>query len=175
MAKVRQPKSGQESSQTRLESESERAKQRIAALERERDETTNLYKRAIADYRNLEQRVAQERRTAVQWANEILLEKLLPVVDNLEQAVASARKEERESSWFVGITMVLNQFHDILHQEGLTEIPAMGQPFDPKTHEAVDTVYGKPNEIIHVVRKGYFLYDKILRPAIVKVGREEVV
>ncbi len=161
MAKVRQSKKGHDTAE-------------VDALKEHIEELTNVYKRAIADYRNLEQRVANGQAAAVRFANEVLLEKLLPVVDNLEQAVTNAPAEERQNNWFIGITLVLDQFRQILRQEGVTEIAALGQPFDPKLHEAVDTAAGKPNEVVEMVSKGYFLHSKVLRPARVKVGKEDM-
>lgn len=137
------------------------------------NETADLYKRAVADYQNLEKRVGQEKAMDILLANAILLNKLLPVVDNMEQVVNCAPEEEKTSSWFRGIEMVLRQFQDILKQEGLTEIRGAGAEFNPEFHEAVDTEPGKDNQVIKVVTKGYKFGERVLRPARVVVGKEE--
>lgn len=122
-------------------------------------------KRALADYQNLERRVEEERRLLSTLSSAILIEKFLPVLDNLE----SAQKHLNDQ----GLEIVIKQFKDILNSEGVEEIPLEGQQFDPNLHEAIDAVEGEnDNMIVKVARKGYKLNDKVLRPAQVVVERK---
>ncbi len=133
---------------------------------------TGQYKRALADYQNLEKRVSESRAEMATWATNNLIEKLLPSLDYLEQALQGAGEIESKSGWFKGVEMAVRALTDTLKDEGLEQIGADGQ-FDPTLHEAVDTRVGEEGKIIEVTRKGYILNGKVLRPALVIVGRKE--
>ena len=123
-------------------------------------------KRALADYRNLERRIDEERRMLSVLSSVLVVEKLLPVLDNLENAQKHLNDQ--------GLEIVLKQFKDVLKAEGLEEIHAEGQSFDPNLHEATDVVEGKnDNRIVKINRKGYKINDKIIRPAQVTVERKQ--
>ncbi len=129
-------------------------------------------KRAVADYRNLEQRVSQGRSELSSWATGELIHKLLPVLDHLEKALAGAPEDERQSSWFKGVEMSVKQLQQVLQGEGLEQIAADGQ-FDPALHEAVDIRSGEENRVLEITRKGYKLGGRVLRPTQVVVGRNQ--
>lgn len=120
------------------------------------------WKRAVADYLNLEKRVNQQREALSKLANARLLDKLLPVFDELEICQHHLKDQ--------GLKIVLDKFEKVLQSEGVTEIKAEGKTFDPETMDAVEIVSGRANKVKEVVLKGYFLNDKVLRPAKVKVG-----
>lgn len=143
----------------------------LQRVQRKLDETEHLYKRAIADYRNLEGRVEKERTQMLVLAHELMVQKLLPIVDNLEQVVTGAPDSERETSWFAGVAIILGQVHTLLSQAGLVEIDALSRPFDPNIHEAVDMAIGEPNTVVKVLTKGYKVDDRVVRPARVVVGK----
>ncbi len=145
----------------------EQLEQRVADLE-------NQLKRAVADYRNLEQRVSQGRSELTSFVGAELVRRLLPVLDHLEQALSGISEEEKNSGWVKGVELAVKEFKQILLSEGLDEIAADGL-FDPALHEAVDTREGEDNKILKVVRKGYNLNGKVIRPAQVVVGRKEQV
>lgn len=127
-------------------------------------ELEDQLKRALADYQNLERRVEQERRLLATLSSAILIEKFLPVLDNLENAQKHLNDE--------GLKIVLKQFKDILTSEGVSEIEAEGQQFDPNLHEAIETLDGtNDGRIVKVARKGYKLGDKVLRAAQVVVEK----
>lgn len=137
-------------------------------------------KRAVADYRNLEQRVTQSRSELSSWATGELIHKLLPVLDHLEKALAGAPEDEHQSSWFKGVEMSVKQLQQVLNGEGLEPItadpgspPGTGSQFDPALHEAVDIKDGEENKILEVTRKGYKLGGRVLRPTQVVVGRNQ--
>lgn len=142
-------------------------------LEQRVVELENQLKRAVADYHNLEKRINEGRSELTNYVGAELIRKLLPVVDHLEQALSGVSEQDRQSGWVKGVELAVKEFEQVLAQEGLDEIAADGQ-FDPALHEAVDTKEGEDNKILKVVRKGYTLNGKILRPAQVVVGRKEI-
>lgn len=144
--------------------EQNQLEQRVTDLE-------SQLKRAVADYQNLEKRVAEGRSELTKWGTGELLVKLLPSLDHLEQALVGANDEDRKSGWFRGVELAVKELNQVLQSEGLGQIAADGQ-FDPNLHEAVDTQEGNDNMILKVVRKGYTVNGKVLRPAGVVVGRK---
>lgn len=135
--------------------------QKIAELE------TQL-KRAVADYQNLEKRVSEGRSELTNFVGGELIKKLLPVLDHLEKSLAGV--SEKESGWYKGVELAVKEFKQVLESEGLEEI-SCESAFNPALHEAVDTRDGENNMILEVIRKGYNLNGKVLRPAQVVVGR----
>ncbi len=142
-------------------------------LEERVTELENQLKRAVADYRNLEQRVVEGRSELTSFVGGELIKRMLPVLDHLDQALIGVSEIEKESGWVKGVELAVKEFKQVLISEGLDEIPADGV-FDPALHEAVDTREGNDNMILEVVRKGYNLNGKVLRPAQVVVGRKEI-
>lgn len=129
-------------------------------------ELENQLKRTLADYQNLERRVEEERRLLSQLSSAILIEKFLPVLDNLESAQSHLNDQ--------GLDMVIKQFKQVLDSEGVTEIEATGQTFDPNLHEAAEVQQGENNNtVVKVLTKGYKLNDRVLRPARVVVERSQ--
>lgn len=138
-------------------------KKKLKKLEEEAVELTNKWKRALADYQNLEKRIAQEKGEFAKFASATLLDKLLPILDSLEKCQAHLKDK--------GLSLVLSQFKKVLESEGLEEIQAEGEEFDPQLMDAVEMVKGKKNQVVEVVLKGYSLNGRVLRPAKVKVGQ----
>lgn len=122
----------------------------------------NQLKRALADYQNLEKRIAEEKSSWIKAANKDLLLKLLPGLDSL----LLAQKHTQDS----GIGLSIKHFLDILEQEGVRKIETIGRDFDPNLMEAVSTAEGENGKIIEEVRSGYTLFGQVLRPAQVVVG-----
>lgn len=150
----------------------EKLQTEFEALKQTSEQLDNQLKRAVADYRNLEARVSQGRSELTSFVGAELIKRLLPVLDHLEQSVTGISEDQKQSGWVKGVELAVKEFKQVLAQEGLEEIEAGGQ-FDPSLHEAVDTREGDGNMILEVVRKGYNLNGKILRPAGVVVGRKE--
>ena len=123
----------------------------------------NKWKRALADYQNLEKRLEREKREFVKFSNAALLDKLLAVLDDLERAELHLKDK--------GLKIALDQFRSVLRTEGIEEIKALGKKFDPNLMDCVEVVKGKKDRVIGVVRKGYLLNNKVLRPVRVKVGQ----
>lgn len=127
-------------------------------------ELENQLRRTLADYQNLERRIEEERKLLSKLSAALLIEKLLPVLDNLENANVHLKDQ--------GLDLVIKQFKDILNQEGVQEIEAQGQEFDPKYHEAIDAEEGnEENRVVRVVTKGYKIEDKVIRPSRVVVSK----
>jgi len=144
--------------------------QRIAELEVERDERLADLQRVAADFDNYRKRVVRDQESLVARAHERLVKELLPVVDNLERALAAAAEHD-EVSLEEGVRLVHRALRDALEREGLVEIEADGQ-FDPHVHDAL---LAQPSEepegtVIDVVEKGYRVGDRVLRPARVVVS-----
>jgi molecular chaperone GrpE len=126
------------------------------------EELENKWKRALADYQNLEKRVEAERVNYIKLANSQLIIRLLSVADDLERAANHIKDS--------GIDMILKQLTKTLKDEGVEEIKTQGEKFDPEKMEAIEIVDGDKDKVIAVERKGYVLNGMILRPAAVKVG-----
>lgn len=123
---------------------------------------TEKWKRALADYANLEKRVENQKKDFVKFSNASLLDKLLAVLDDLERAEIHLKNK--------GLTLAVNQFRSVLKTEGIKEIKAKGTKFNPKEMDCVEMTKGIKNQVINIVQKGYLLNNKVLRPAKVKVG-----
>lgn len=133
--------------------------------------------RTTADFENFKKRATREKQDAVKYASESLLNKLVPVLDNLDMALTAAQQEapaQNIQALQTGITMIHQQLKQALSEAGLTEIDASGQRFDPNIHEAVSQQESDAVEEGHVLqqlRKGYKLRDRLLRPAMVVVAK----
>jgi molecular chaperone GrpE len=133
--------------------------------------------RTTADFDNFKKRAARERTEAVQFANASLIQKLLPIMDNFDMALAAVQnmKDEKTASLQMGITMVQSQLKNILAENGLEEIDATGKPFDPALHEAVsqqETADVPEGQVVQQIRKGYKMRERLLRPAAVVVAKK---
>lgn len=135
------------------------------------------YVRTLAELENFRKRAARERQEAVQYANQNLLERLVPALDNLDMALVAVNAAQSGSvdALKTGVEMVLGQLRGILKDSGLEEINALGLPFDPTWHEAVsqqDTAEVPEGQVVQQLRKGYRLQQRLLRPATVVVARK---
>ena len=132
--------------------------------------------RTAADLENYKKRAARERQDAVRFANESLLEKILPVLDNFEMALTAANAPNTTvESLQAGVNMIQQQLKSALAEAGLEEINAAGQPFDPNFHEAIsqqESADAPEGQVVQQVRKGYKLRDRLLRPASVIVAKK---
>ena len=144
--------------------------ERLAALEAERDEHLNDLKRVAADFENYRKRVARDQASLVARAHERLLKELLPVLDDLERALAAAEDHE-EAKLEDGVRLVHQELAAALQREGLAEIETNGR-FDPHVHEALLSQPSDAEEgsVLEVVQKGYRLGDRVVRPARVVVA-----
>ncbi|MBM3838440.1 MAG: nucleotide exchange factor GrpE [Verrucomicrobia bacterium] len=141
------------------------------------DEYWDRLLRAAADFENYKKRSARERQDAVKYANESLLEKLIPVLDNFDMAAAAANQPQSSSveSIRTGITMIHSQLKSLVAEAGLEEIDASNKLFDANWHEAVsqqESAEVPDGHVLQQLRKGYKLRDRLLRPATVVVAKK---
>jgi len=141
------------------------------------DENWDRFVRLSADFDNYKKRAARERTEATRFANESLLEKLLPILDNFDMALtaAAASPAAGNDSLKTGVAMIHSQLKNVLTEAGLEEIPAANQVFDPNWHEAVsqeERADVPEGMVVKELRKGYKLQDRLVRPASVVVAKK---
>ncbi len=129
--------------------------------------------RAAADLENYRKRTEREKGEARRYANQVLLEELLPVLDNFQMGLQAAAADA-ESMIYRGMEMVKKQLDDFLASQGVEEISAEGEQFDPSVHEALSQEECGDSEegaVLRVIRRGYRMHDRLLRPANVVVAK----
>ena len=141
----------------------------LARAERERDQYLDLAQRAQADFENYRKRAAREAAAAGERAKSGLVRELLPIVDNLERAIASA--EEGEQHLAEGVRLVHSELIAVLERNGVEQFDPAGDRFDPTEHEALSVREdGEPGLVLDVLEKGYRANGTVLRPARVVVS-----
>jgi molecular chaperone GrpE len=141
----------------------------LAEAEQKAADYLTSWQRAQADFINYKRRTEQERQDFIRSANAGLILGLLPVLDDLERALA-ALPEAADRRWAEGVRLVERKFRVALEAQGVKPMLALGEPFDPIRHEAVRQDKGAEGVVIGVLEKGYLLSDRVLRPAKVVVG-----
>ena len=144
-----------------------------AELEADVMKWRELAVRTAADLDNFRKRSAREREDAIRYANQGLLEDLLPVIDNFEMGMLAAA-QDKSSMIYIGMDMVRRQLSDFLSSQGAEEIPSEGKAFDPNVHEAVqqeESADAPEGRVLRVIRRGFRLRDRLLRPASVVVSK----
>jgi molecular chaperone GrpE len=146
----------------------------VAGLQADLDRFRDLAMRSQADFENYKRRCAREKEEAIKYANTSLLEKLVSIVDHFELGLEAARGGGGEKSpIYSGMSLVLKQLRDLLAENGLQPIEAVGQKFDPNLHEAIaHEASGEVPEglVIRQTRRGYRFKDRLLRPSAVVVS-----
>jgi len=140
------------------------------------EEFKDRYMRAHAELDNTRKRFIKEKEEYAKFANEGLLSDILYVVDNFDRAIEHMSGAQEVKSILEGIKMIQKQFHILLEQSGVKKIESVGKRFDPALHEAVEHVEtepGKEGMVIEEIQAGYQLNERLLRPAIVKVGKKK--
>jgi|SRR5579871_4650450 len=146
------------------------------SVEDELAETKDRFLRLAADFDNYKKISQREQQNSIRFANESLVTSLLPIVDNLEHAIAAQKKSGHEKNdILIGVEMVLKQLQDLLGKFGVAGFTAKGLLFDPARHEALgeqedDTV--APGTVVTEYQKGYLLHNRLLRPARVAVAKK---
>lgn len=152
-----------------------------AALEQARAEATerhNLYLRKAAEFENFRRRRDREFEEMIRSANEGLISRLLPVLENFERALNHPDSGENIEAYRKGVEMIVQQFREVLKREGLEVVEAVGQPFDPNLHEALMQAPSDAHEaglVCEEVERGYRFKDRVIRHAkvIVSLGAPE--
>jgi len=144
-----------------------------------RDELAQMkdqFLRARADMENYRRRMQRDKEEMAKFANEGILKEILPVVDNLDRAIAHAREhEEKGSSLLDGVEMTQRQLHKVLEKYNVVPIDAMERPFDSACHEAMGQMERDdfpPNTVVEEMQKGYTLNERLLRPSMVMVSKK---
>ncbi|WP_433946824.1 nucleotide exchange factor GrpE [Paenibacillus sp. SN-8-1] len=145
----------------------------LEQLRNEVQEHQQRFLRSQADFDNFRRRTLKEKEELAKYASAKLITELLPVIDNLDRALAAVQENAEAESFAKGVDMIFRQLEGILSAEGLSPMNAVGQPFNPEYHQAIMQVESDEYEegiVVEEVQKGYLLKDKVLRPAMVKVS-----
>jgi molecular chaperone GrpE len=155
------------------EGEIHRLSEALEAKTREAEEHRDRYLRAAAEFDNARKRSAREREEYTRYANESLLRELLPVLDNFERALQSARSEPNAAAVTAGVELIQRELLRVLEKFGVTSFTSVGQPFDPEKHEAIARVPARGHDegtVVNETARGYLLNGRVLRPAMVTVA-----
>ena len=145
-----------------------------AALAAELEKCKDAALRARADLDNYRKRVAREKEDAIRYANNSLLESLLPILDNFELGLEAAKTSSDAGGIIQGLEMVRKQLEDFLRDHGVEIVDAVGDRFDPHLHEAVahePSMGVADGTVVRQLRKGFKLKDRLIRPASVVVSK----
>lgn len=147
--------------------------QQMAQLETQMNEYKDQWQRAVADFKNYKRRAETERADMIRSASASLVLKLLPIIDDFDRAIESVPAVIAGDPWWAGTQLIAQKFRTILDSEGVTQIEAVGQDFDPNLHEAVmyEEAEGQDGKVTAELRKGYKMHDRVLRASMVKVGK----
>jgi molecular chaperone GrpE len=155
--------------------EMESVKTELGEWKDKANEYLDGWQRSRAEFANYKKRVEREQAQAYQNAAGSILKRFLDVIDDMERAMKNLPHEEGEGAeWSAGVELAHRKFMSILESEGVSVMPAEGQEFDPNLHEAIshEEADGIPSgQIIEVVKNGYLLGEKVLRPAVVRVAK----
>ena len=146
------------------------------ALKTEQEKASNYLNRLKylqADFENFQRRMQKEMDETVNYGNQSLICELLTIVDELEYAIAAGKRSDDKEAITEGVEMILKKMYETLGRQGLSKIDAVGQPFDPSKHDAIEKIPTKDYKegtVIEEIRKGFALKEKIIRPSLVKVA-----
>lgn len=139
----------------------------------ERDEFKAALQRERADFTNYRKRVEREKSEMRSTISADTIVKLLPILDDLDRAIAAAPEEAKDNDWMKGFSMIQRKFYDLLNQLGIVAIEPLGEPFDHHYHEAIgseDSDEYESGTITTVLQKGFKMDDRCIRVALVKVA-----
>jgi molecular chaperone GrpE len=153
------------------EAERKSLEEQIAQAKEDAQKYLANWQRAEADFQNYKRRMEQERDETRRFASAALIINILPILDDLERALGSLDARLAGLTWFEGIALIHRKILILLDNAGVSIIEAEGQQFDPRYHEAVMHAEGEEGKVLAEVQRGYKLYDRVLRPAMVVVGK----
>jgi molecular chaperone GrpE len=149
---------------------------RVKEVQETAEKNFDLYVRSQAEIDNLKKRFQKEKAELYKFSNESLIKKLLSVGDNLEKAIAHSENHNSLDALREGVELTLKGLMDTLEREGLESVKALGEPFDPNFHEAISELQdnsAKPGTVIQELQKGYTLNERLIRPAMVIVSKND--
>lgn len=148
-------------------------KEELARKDKQLQEIEGQLKRLAADFDNYRRRQSAEREELIKFAASRVLENLLPVVDNLERALASSKKATDVGQVLTGVELIVRQMQDFMNKSGVAPMEVVGKPFDPNLHEAIaqlETTEAPDQTVCAEIQRGYYLNGKVLRHAMVQVA-----
>lgn len=167
----------QEAADAELDAEGaaeETEEQNAEKLAGELADLNQRFLRVAADFENYKRRTAQEKDDLLKYSNAKLIGELLPVLDNFQLALKNSGNSPEVQNMVKGMEMIYRQMLQVLEQAGMSKIEAVGQPFDPKLHEAIMQVEDDSvpeDTVVEELRAGYMLKERVIRPSMVKVSK----
>ncbi len=151
----------------------EALRSQMADTERDRDKYLELARRTQADFENYQKRIQRDLQQERRYSGGLLALDLLPVLDNLERAMAAGKQAGESGPLVQGVSMVHSQLLDALKRHGITRIDSLHKTFDPAMHQAVSqqpSAEHPSGTVLHVLQEGFMNHDRVLRPAAVVVS-----
>jgi len=158
-----------------LEKKFREQEKELNSIDKEADEYLDYLRRLKAEFDNYKKRSLKEQERRISLFSEALIKQFLPTMDDLERALGLVKRTKDTTNFVQGVEIIFNQLKNILEKQGLKEIKAKGELFDPHFHEAmmkVELEKYPDNLVVEEIRKGYKLKDRVLRPAMVKVNKK---
>lgn len=162
-----------------LKKEIENARLEIEKKEQAAKESHERYLRTLADFENYRKRTQKEQMEQAKFANEKLIKEFLPVIDNLERALASSKDVKEVDRIVQGVELIYKQLLSVLGKFGVMPIESLHRPFDPFLHQSIGQVEmdlqsgEEENQVVGESQKGYFLNERVLRPSMVMVSKKK--
>ncbi len=154
----------------------EKLKKEIKDLQKQNEEYLDKLLRFKAEFENYKKRMIKEQSRAINYASETIIHRLLPIVDDLDRALAATESEQDAQKIIDGVKLTHKDIKNLLEEHSVCEINPLGEPFNPEQHEAVftqDSDKHDENCVIQVIQKGYTLNGKIVRPAKVAICKRD--
>ncbi len=145
----------------------------LAEAQTKRDEYLDGWQRSMAEFSNYKKRVERDREANQQNQTGAIVKRYLEIADDLERALKTRPQEGEGAAWANGVDLIYRKLANIFDSQGIKPISALGQPFDPNQHEAigqVDSVDTPSGHVAEVVQAGYFIGERVLRPALVRIA-----
>ena len=167
-----------ESEQTKIDNDSQHITEidrltiELSELKERSDRLLSNWQRAQADLQNFRRQTVQDQEEAILKANATILTNLLPVLDDLERAIQSVPLELHSYSWMDGIWLIHKRLLAIMTAFGVEQVESEGSDFNPNLHQSVAESPGENGKVISEIQKGYTFHNRLLRPALVSVGKE---
>jgi molecular chaperone GrpE len=149
--------------------------EKISEVQAAADANMDSYLRSQAEMENMKKRFQKDKQELIKYGNETLTKQLLPVADNLENALAHSKDENSLEALREGVDLTLKGLIDVLGKAGVEVVEAVGEPFDPNFHEAVSEQQddgAPPGTVLKELQKGYLLNQRLIRPAMVIVNKK---
>ncbi|QGT99998.1 Heat shock protein GrpE [Candidatus Syntrophocurvum alkaliphilum] len=149
-------------------------KQELEKMKEQSQNNYELYLRAVAETENIRKRTQKEREEYTKFASLPFIKNLLPILDDLERAIAMSKNTNDLDSLVKGVEMTVGKINEILKNEGVEIIESVGEPFDPEVHQPLlveESEEYPENTVIEEMQKGYKLHDRLIRPSLVKVSK----